>query len=84
VVDLITLERLDQKELGSLSLEHRLLEESRSTARIPHRGEVRVSTTHINWQLSSNGLKATRDFVNRAIINRVSKRSERVLFRTLS
>jgi hypothetical protein len=43
-------------------------------ARIPHRGEVQVSTTHINWQLSSNGLEATRDFVNRAIINRISKR----------
>jgi hypothetical protein len=42
-------------------------------ARIPHRGEVQVSTTHINWQLSSNGLEATRDFVNRAIINRNSK-----------
>ncbi len=23
---------------------------------IPHKGEVQVSTTHINWQLSSNGL----------------------------
>jgi hypothetical protein len=43
-------------------------------ARIPHRGEVQVSTTHINWQLSSNGLEATRDFVNRAIVNRISKR----------
>ena len=43
-------------------------------ARIPHKGEVQVSTTHINWQLSSNGLEATRDFVNRAVINRNSKR----------
>jgi hypothetical protein len=43
-------------------------------ARIPHRGEVQVSTAHINWQLSSNGLEATRDFVNRSVINRISKR----------
>jgi hypothetical protein len=46
----------------------------RAPARVPHRGEVQVSTANINWQLSSNGLEATRDFVNRAIINRVSKR----------
>jgi hypothetical protein len=43
-------------------------------ARIPHKGEIQVSTTHINWQLSSNGLEATRDFVNRSVINRNSKR----------
>ena len=43
-------------------------------ARIPHRGEVQVSTAHINWQLSSNGIEATRDFVNRSVINRISKR----------
>ena len=43
-------------------------------ARIPHRGEAQVSTTHINWQLSSNGIEATRDFVNRSVINRISKR----------
>jgi len=43
-------------------------------ARIPHRGEVQVSTAHINWQLSSNGLEATGDFVNRAVITRISKR----------
>jgi hypothetical protein len=43
-------------------------------ARIPYRGEVQVSTAHINWQLSSNGIEATRDFINRSVINRISKR----------
>jgi hypothetical protein len=43
-------------------------------ARIPHRGEVQVSTAHINWQLSSNGIEATHDFGNRSVINRISKR----------
>jgi len=43
-------------------------------ARAPHRGEIQVPTTHINWQLSSNGLEATRDFVNRAFIVRILKR----------
>jgi hypothetical protein len=45
-------------------------------ARIPHRGEVQVSTTHINWQLSSNGMGATGDFVNRAVVNRISKHAD--------
>jgi bifunctional DNA primase/polymerase-like protein len=43
-------------------------------ARIPHRGEVQVSITHINWQLSSNGIESTRDLINRGIISRISKR----------
>jgi len=43
-------------------------------ARAPHKGEIQVPTGHINWQLSSNGLEATRDFVNRAIITRIAKR----------
>lgn len=42
-------------------------------ARIPHRGEIQVPVTHINWQLSSNGLDATRDFMNRSIITRICK-----------
>jgi len=42
--------------------------------RVPHRGEIQVSTTHVNWQLSSNGIEGTRDFVNRSIINRICKR----------
>ena len=43
-------------------------------ARIPYRGEVQISTTHINWQLSSNGIESTRDLINRGIITRISKR----------
>jgi Bifunctional DNA primase/polymerase, N-terminal len=50
-------------------------------ARIPYRGEVQVSTGHINWQLSSNGLEATRDFVNRAIITRICKRERDYRFK---
>jgi hypothetical protein len=44
-------------------------------ARIPHRGEMQISTDHINWQLSSNGIESTRDLINRGIISRISKRS---------
>jgi hypothetical protein len=43
-------------------------------ARAPHKGEIQVPTGHINWQLSSNGLEAPRDFVNRAMITRIAKR----------
>jgi hypothetical protein len=49
-------------------------------ARIPHKGEVQVSTTHINWQLSSNGMGGTADFVNRAVINRISKHRDGFVF----
>jgi Bifunctional DNA primase/polymerase, N-terminal len=45
----------------------------KAPARIPHRGEVQLSTTYINWQLSSNGLEATRDFVNRSLITKILK-----------
>jgi hypothetical protein len=31
-------------------------------ARAPHKGELQVPTRHINWQLSSNGVEATRDW----------------------
>lgn len=50
-------------------------------ARIPHRGEVQVPTEHINWQLSSNGLESTRDFVNRAIITRICKQDQGYQFK---
>ena len=53
-------------------------------ARIPHRGEVQVSTTHINWQLSSNGIEGTGDFANRSIINRISKQPAGYKFGTYS
>jgi hypothetical protein len=51
-------------------------------ARIPYRGEVQVPTTHINWQLSSNGMESTRDLVNRAVINRISKHAAGYKFAT--
>jgi len=49
-------------------------------ARIPHRGEVQLSTSYVNWQLSSNGLQANRDFVNRSLITRILKREPNYKF----
>jgi hypothetical protein len=43
-------------------------------ARIPHRGECQLPTTHVNWQLSSNGMNGPLDFANRCIITRIRKR----------
>jgi hypothetical protein len=42
-------------------------------ARIPHRGERQVPVSHINWQLSSNGIDSPLDFANRTIISRIQK-----------
>jgi hypothetical protein len=51
-------------------------------ARAPHKGEIQVPTGHINWQLSSNGLEASRDLGNRAIITRIAKREAGYKFST--
>src|SRR5260221_4943170 len=51
-------------------------------ARAPHKGELQVPRAHINWLLASNGLEATRDFVNRAIISRICKRDSNYPFRS--
>lgn len=42
-------------------------------ARIPHRGERQVPTSHVNWQLSSNGMESRPDFANRTIVSRICK-----------
>lgn len=44
-------------------------------ARVPHRGEVQLSTKRICWQLSSNQGSTTRDLANRSVITRIRKRS---------
>jgi hypothetical protein len=51
-------------------------------ARAPHKGEIQIPTNHITWQLSSNGLEATRDFVYRAVITRNTKRDPGYQFKT--
>lgn len=43
-------------------------------ARVPHRGEIQLSTTRICWQLSSNQGSTTRDLANRSVITRIRKR----------
>jgi hypothetical protein len=43
-------------------------------ARIPHRGEVLLDPRRFLLQITSNGLEATRDLVNRASICRIFKR----------
>lgn len=44
-------------------------------ARVPHRGEVLVDPSRFMLQMSSNGLEATRDLVNRASICRIRKKT---------
>ena len=42
--------------------------------RVPHRGEVQLSTERVCWQLSSNQAATTRDLANRSIVTRIRKR----------
>jgi hypothetical protein len=42
--------------------------------RVPHRGEVQLSTERVCWQLSSNQAATTRDLANRSLITRIRKR----------
>jgi Bifunctional DNA primase/polymerase, N-terminal len=42
--------------------------------RVPHKGEVQLSTERICWQLSSNRAATTADLANRSIITRIRKR----------
>lgn len=43
-------------------------------ARIPHKGEVMIDPKRFMLQMSSNGVEATRDLINRASICRIRKR----------
>jgi Bifunctional DNA primase/polymerase, N-terminal len=42
--------------------------------RVPHRGEVQLSTERVCWQLSSNQAATTRDLANRSVVTRIRKR----------
>src|SRR5262249_7028655 len=50
--------------------------------RVPHRGETLVDTRGVTFQLSSNGLDATRDAINRASIVRIRKKPKSHSFRS--
>jgi Bifunctional DNA primase/polymerase, N-terminal len=43
--------------------------------RVPHRGEVQLSTERVCWQLSSNQAATTRDLANRSVVTRIRKRA---------
>jgi hypothetical protein len=50
--------------------------------RVPHRGEIFVDASAVTFQLTSNGLEATRDAINRAVIVRNKKRPRDYRFQT--
>ena len=60
--------------LDSQHLEAFLTSPGLFPARIPHRGEVMLDPRRFLLQITSNGLEATRDLVNRASICRILKR----------
>ena len=49
--------------------------------RVPHRGEVSVDARAVTFEMTSNGVEATRDFVNRSSITRIRKRPKDYTFR---
>lgn len=52
--------------------------------RVPYRGEVPVSATHITFQITSNGVQTTVDLANRSSIVRIRKHPEGYPFREYS
>jgi hypothetical protein len=60
--------------LDSQHLESFLTAPGTFPARVPHRGEIMVDPKCFLIQLSSNGVSATRDLVNRSSICRIRKR----------
>ncbi len=44
--------------------------------RVPYRGETQIDCTLINFQLTSNGIEATRDLANRCSITRIKKQKK--------
>lgn len=60
--------------LDSQNLEAFLTCPSMFPARVPYHGEIMVDPKRFLLQMSSNGLEATRDLVNRASICRIRKR----------
>jgi hypothetical protein len=52
--------------------------------RVPHRGEVQLSTERVCWQLSSNQAATTRDLANRSVVTRIRKRQSGYQYQTFS
>ncbi len=42
--------------------------------RVPHRGEILLDCSRVNFQMTSNGVETTRDLANRSSIIRIRKR----------
>lgn len=59
--------------LNSPMLENLITSET-FDVRIPHRGYVQVDPTRVFFQISSNNMSSTEDFLNRATVVRIRKR----------
>ena len=68
-------------KLDSQFLEAALTAPGPMPARVPHRGEVLVDPRSFVFQITSNGVEATKDLLNRASIIRIRKRPQGYLFK---
>ena len=68
-------------KLESQFLESAITWGSNVSVRVPHRGEVQIDASAVTFQLTSNGVEATRDLANRSAIVRIRKRLKGYAFR---
>jgi len=68
--------------MNSQILESAIRGHGRVNVRVPHRGEVQISTGRVCWQLSSNQAATTGDLANRALVTRIRKRPAGYVYRT--
>jgi hypothetical protein len=60
--------------MDSQILESAIRGHGQINVRVPHKGEVQLSTERVCWQLSSNHAATTPDLANRSIVTRIRKR----------
>jgi hypothetical protein len=67
--------------LNSQILESALRGTGQANVRVPHKGEMQLPTTYLNWMLSSNGIEGGNDFANRSFVTGIRKHAEGYKFR---
>jgi hypothetical protein len=67
--------------VNSQILESALRGIGQANVRVPHKGEMQLPTTYLNWMLSSNGIEGGNDFANRTIVTGIRKHAEGYKFR---
>ncbi len=67
--------------VDSQILESALRGSGKVPARVPHKGEIQVDVRNFIFQLTSNGIEATKDLANRSCVVRIHKKPADFMFK---